>query len=169
MAWSSRLRSAGGVLPSRWLDVAALDAYLLRTCYKSGVVRSRADRGLQQGLQMKAFIVLAGLLAAVSAQASCFGSGSFQTCTDSSGNSYNVQRYGNTTHVQGSNPNGSQWNQTSQTYGNTTYHNGTAAGGGSWNSTTTNMGNMQFHNGTDSKGNSFNRTCQRIGNQTFCN
>jgi hypothetical protein len=118
---------------------------------------------------MKRLLVAALLTVSASTYANCFGSGSFQTCTDASGNTYNIQRYGNTTNVQGSAPNGSQWNQTSQTYGNTTYHNGTAANGNTWNGSTMNLGNMQMHNGTDSRGNSYNRTCTRIGTQTVCN
>ena len=40
----------------------------------------------------------------------CFGSGAFTTCNDASGNSYNVQRYGNTTEMQGYNAvTGSSW------------------------------------------------------------
>ncbi|WP_255440856.1 hypothetical protein [Caenimonas sedimenti] len=130
----------------------------------------RGSRVFRWRPPMRLAIAAALLTASMGAQASCFGSGSFQTCTDSSGNNYNVQRYGNTTNVQGYNPSaGSNWNQSSQTYGNTTFHNGTAANGISWNGTTQTYGNTQFSNGTDSRGNSYNRTCQRIGNQTFCN
>lgn len=119
---------------------------------------------------MKIYLVAAFLAAsALSANATCYGSGSFQTCHDSSGNSYSVQRYGNTTYMQGSNPNGTQWNQTSQTLGNTTYHDGTTANGNSWNGNTMSIGSSQFHSGTDSRGNSYNRTCTRIGQQTICN
>jgi hypothetical protein len=101
-----------------------------------------------------------GVLLAGSAQASCFGSGSFQTCTDESGNTYNVQRYGNTTNVQGSNPStGSSWNQTSQTYGNTTYQSGTASNGNSWNGTTQQIGNTTINSGTDSRGHSYHKSC----------
>ena len=76
------------------------------------------------------------------ASATCFGTGSFQNCYDSNtGNSYNVQRYGNTTQMNGYNAStGSNWNQTSQTFGNTTYHRGTASNGNSWNSTQQQIG-----------------------------
>ncbi|TFY99257.1 hypothetical protein EZ313_22090 [Ramlibacter henchirensis] len=108
---------------------------------------------------------LAALLFAASfgAQAMCVGTPNFQSCTDSSGNSYTVNRFGNTTMMQGSNPNGSQWNQTSQTYGNTTFHNGTAANGNNWNGTTTSIGNTQIHQGTDSRGRPYQRTCGPFG------
>ncbi|MFI8608486.1 hypothetical protein ACIGFL_09195 [Pseudomonas sp. NPDC077649] len=96
--------------------------------------------------------------------AGCFGSGSLQTCTDNSGNTYNVQRFGNTTSVQGYNAGtGSNWNQTSTTIGNTTFHNGTSANGNSWNGTSNRIGNTTFHNGTDSKGNPYSATCNQFG------
>lgn len=104
---------------------------------------------------------VAAILLALSfgASANCVGSGSFQTCYDSSGNNYNVQRYGNTTILNGQAANGNTWNQTSQTMGNTTFHNGTAANGNSWSGSTMNLGNMQIHQGTNSQGQSYNRTC----------
>lgn len=77
--------------------------------------------------------ILAGT---VSAEASCFGTKSFSTCTDDSGNSYQVQRYGNTTQMQGYNPRtGSNWSQQSYDTGNTTFHYGQDSRGRSWNST----------------------------------
>ena len=107
-------------------------------------------------------LVLTGL--SISAQAACVGTGAFQHCTDDRGNSYGVQRYGNTTHVQGNNAaNGTNWNQTSQTYGNTTHHSGTASNGQSWNGTATNIGGTTFHNGTDSRGNLYSKTCNSYG------
>ena len=48
-------------------------------------------------------VALALSCAAICSQAACFGSGAMQTCTDNQGNSYNVQRFGNTTTMQGSN------------------------------------------------------------------
>lgn len=112
---------------------------------------------------MKTTLAAVLLSASFGAQAMCVGTDSFQSCTDNSGNSYTINRFGNTTMMQGSNPNGSQWNQTSQTYGNTTYHNGTAANGNQWNGTTTNIGNMQMHQGTDSRGRNYQRTCGPLG------
>jgi hypothetical protein len=114
---------------------------------------------------MRAFLAALLLAAplALHAQTTCFGSGAFQTCTDASGNTYNIQRFGNTTMMQGSNPNGSQWNQTSQTLGNTTYQNGTAANGRPWNDTTTNLPGMQIHQGMDSHGRPYSLTCTQWG------
>ena len=106
------------------------------------------------------FLAVSAAATAFSAavSATCTGTDSFQTCYDAtSGNSYQVQRYGNTTQMNGYNAGtGSTWNQTSQTIGNTTFHNGTSADGSSWNSTQQEIGGTTFYNGTDSQGNSFN-------------
>ena len=103
-------------------------------------------------------VPFAALAFSASASAACYGTGSFQNCYDSNtGNSYNVQRFGNTTRMNGYNAGtGSTWNQTSQTFGNTTYHRGTAANGNSWNSTQRQIGGTTYYSGTDSRGNSFN-------------
>ena len=97
---------------------------------------------------MKRF-AFAALLAATSinASANCVGTNSFQTCYDyQSGNQYDIQRFGNTTIMEGSNPRtGSRWTQESTTYGNTTYH-----------------------DGTDSNGNRWSTTCQSYGGQMYC-
>lgn len=103
-------------------------------------------------------------LAPAIAGASCYGSDAYQTCTDSSGNTYNVQRYGNTTYTQGTNAGtGSQWSQTSQTYGNTTYHNGTAANGNSWSGSSSTYGGTTTYQGTDSRGQSYYKSCNKYG------
>lgn len=110
---------------------------------------------------MKRLLVGALLaMSAMAASAACFGSGSLQTCTDASGNSYTVNRMGNTTTVNGYNPStGSTWNQTSTTMGNTTIHNGVASNGNSWSGSSTSMGNTTIHNGVDSRGNPYTATC----------
>lgn len=111
--------------------------------------------------------MMAALVVSVTAgitNAACYGSGAYQTCNDNAGNSYNVQRFGNTTQVQGTNAQtGSNWNQTTQTIGNTTFHNGTAADGSSWNGTSQNIGGTTFHRGTDSDGNAYSKTCNAHG------
>lgn len=118
---------------------------------------------------MRKSIAVSAALASVvfgfsTANAACYGSGSFQNCYDSSGNSYTVQRFGNTTMMNGYNSNtGSSWSQNSQTYGNTTYHNGTASNGNSWNMNEQRYGGTRFLNGTDSQGNSFSYTCNQFG------
>ena len=118
---------------------------------------------------MKLLVALALSVAAfgASAQTTCTGTGAYRTCYDAqSGNNYNIQKYGNTTTMQGSNGGtGSNWSQTSQTYGNTTYSNGTAADGSSWNTTTQSFGNgMRSITGSDSHGNTVVKTCDRYGN-----
>ncbi len=110
-----------------------------------------------------ALIAAVACVSAGLANASCYGSSSFYTCNDASGNSYNVQKYGNTTNVQGYNSStGSSWSQNSQTYGNTTYTQGNS-NGRSWNETTTVMPGMTNYSGTNSRGQSFNRTCTAYG------
>jgi len=110
---------------------------------------------------MKRIITALALTLALAgpAAATCVGSGRLQICNDDSGNSYTVQRLGNTTYVDGSNPSGSRWSQESTTIGNTTYHNGTAADGGTWNGTTTRIGNGRYSSGTDSDGNPYSSSC----------
>lgn len=109
-------------------------------------------------------VIAVAALAPLHASAACTGTGSSAYCWDDSGNTYNVQRYGSTTYLQGSNPNtGSTWNQTSQTYGNTTYHSGQAADGNSWSGTTQRYGNTTIHQGTDSNGNTYSKTCNQFG------
>ncbi|MNF01934.1 hypothetical protein [Ensifer canadensis] len=83
---------------------------------------------------MKTLIAALALsLIAAPAFALCIGSDTLQSCTDTSGNSYTINRMGNTTFMNGSNAEtGSQWNQTSTTVGNSTFHNGTDKDGNSW-------------------------------------
>jgi hypothetical protein len=111
----------------------------------------------------KALFIAISAFAAVTANANCYGTGTFRTCTDVSGNSYNVQRYGNTTNMQGYNAQtGSTWTQNSQTYANTTQIQGNT-NGNSWNQTIHALPGMTIQSGTDSRGNSFNRTCTAFG------
>lgn len=111
----------------------------------------------------KLIIALTIAFAAPSAFASCFGTDGFKTCTDQSGNTYNVQKFGNSTHVTGHNPNGSTWNQNSTTFGNTTYHNGTAANGNSWSGTSQTFGGTTYNNGINSNGKPYSSTCTEFG------
>lgn len=97
-------------------------------------------------------------MALVAQPAGCYGSSSNYTCSDSSsGNTYDVQKYGNSTYMQGRNAgNGSNWSQTTSTYGNSTYHSGRSADGNSWNINETRSGNTTYYSGYDSSGNSVN-------------
>lgn len=114
---------------------------------------------------MRKFVLALALAAApMLASANCVGSGAYAYCTDSNGNSYNVQRIGNTTFLNGSNAaTGSTWNQTSQTIGNTTFHNGTAANGNTWSGTSQRIGNTTFNSGYDSRGNYYSGSSYNYG------
>jgi hypothetical protein len=127
-------------------------------------VPNLAKLTLTTGQTMKRILaIVAFSLAAQSAIAGCFGTGSFKSCMDDSGNTYNVQRFGNSTHVDGYSSNGSNWSQDSNTIGNTTYHNGYSVDGDNWNGTSTKIGDSTFHSGTDSEGNYYQSTCNQYG------
>jgi hypothetical protein len=105
----------------------------------------------------KIVIAVFALLLSSTGYAQCVGTGAFKTCTDNQGNSYTVNKIGNTTYTQGRNSRtGSSWNQNSTTIGNATMHNGRAANGSSWNINTTNVGEYQYHSGRDSRGKPIN-------------
>lgn len=117
-------------------------------------------------MKMTSVLIAVGLGLAFtgSVNAACYGSGSYQNCTDDSGNSYSVRRYGNTTQMDGYNSQtGSNWSQTSRTMGNTTYHEGIAGNGNSWNSTERRSGSNTYIQGTDAQGNYFSKTCNKYG------
>ncbi len=110
------------------------------------------------------FASLFALVFSLPSHAECYGSGSYKTCYDNSGNTYDVQKIGNSTYLNGRNSNtGSTWSQDSTTIGNTTYQNGRASNGNSWSGTSTTIGNTTYHNGTDSNGNYYNKTCNQYG------
>ena len=97
------------------------------------------------------------------AEAACIGSGNFQTCNDNAGNSYTVNRFGNTTMMNGFNAQtGSTWSQNSNRFGNTVIHNG-ETNGNPWSMTQQNLGGgFQTFNGIDSRGRSFSHTCSNL-------
>ena len=112
------------------------------------------------------FLVLAVSLSLTGQSfAQCIGSDYLSSCNDNSGNSYTVQRIGNSTYMNGSNARtGSNWSQQSQQIGNSTYTTGRASDGNTWNSTTTNYGNGNYSiSGSDASGNSFNKYCTSMG------
>lgn len=102
---------------------------------------------------MKRIITAAVLtLTAVTSNAACYGGANVYSCSDLSGNTYNVQRYGNTTSVQGYNSNtGNSWSQQSYQYGNQTHTYGNASNGNSWSRTDTPYGSY----GTNRNGQPF--------------
>ncbi|MGU5731431.1 hypothetical protein ACV1DR_21415 [Aeromonas jandaei] len=108
---------------------------------------------------MAALVLISG-----TAYAGCIGSGSLKTCYDNNGNTYTIQKYGNSTSVSGYNSKtGSTWNQDSQKIGNSTFTNGKAANGQSWNSTSTKIGDSTIINGKDSDGKPFSAVCGKYG------
>lgn len=77
-------------------------------------------------------IIAAALIALpLAAEAACIGTNALSTCYDNSGNSYTVQRLGNTTYLNGHNSNGT-WSQRSTTIGRWTQHDGVDIDGNSW-------------------------------------
>lgn len=114
---------------------------------------------------MKGLIALVIFGASFGVSAQCIGTDAMSTCYDNSGNSYTVNRMGNTTIVNGRNSQtGSNWSQTTQSYGNQTYTNGRAANGQSWNQTQTNLGNgNRMITGRDSQGRNYSTTCTKQG------
>lgn len=78
-------------------------------------------------------------LVAAQATAACVGTDTFQTCTDiQSGNSYMIQRFGNTTLLNGTNAQtGTAWSQQSYDFGNTTINQGIDKNGQPWTTTCT--------------------------------
>ena len=113
---------------------------------------------------MRIFVTTVLLLASHTlAGAACYGSANNYTCNDASGNSYNVQKYGNTTNMQGYNAStGSNWSQNSQTYGNTTQIQG-QSNGRPWNETIQTMPGMTTYSGTNSHGQPYMKTCTAFG------
>lgn len=113
----------------------------------------------------KTIIAISLVLAAGAACAQCYGSDTNKQCFDAqSGNSYSVNKLGNSTYMSGSNPNtGSTWQQNSHRIGNTTNTYGTASDGSSWNQSVTTNGSSRTISGTDSRGNPYFKTCNQYG------
>lgn len=65
--------------------------------------------------------------------AGCYGSDTNYRCSDASGNSYNVSKFGNTTSVRGQSANGESWSQRTTDFGNSSSTTGYDADGSSWN------------------------------------
>ena len=95
------------------------------------------------------FLALPGL-----GHAGCYGTGSFRSCTDASGNNYTINQLGNTTLMQGY----------SSSTGNSSFSHGHAADGSSWSSSTHNLGGgYRSIQGQDSRGHRFNALCGPMG------
>lgn len=113
---------------------------------------------------MKKFFVAATLAALYGvASAQCAGSASSYSCYDATGNSYMVNKIGNTTMVTGSNAaTGSLWSQQSSRIGNSTFTTG-QTNGRTWNETTTSTGSSTTSYGSNSRGQLFMKTCTAAG------
>lgn len=105
------------------------------------------------------YTFIACVLISAPAQAGCYGSGNYYRCTDSSGNSYSVNRSGGTTSVRGMDAEGDTWSQRSTSIGNSTRTTGLDQDGNNWSSTTTTYGGTTRTTGFDSDGNYFSQTC----------
>lgn len=113
---------------------------------------------------MKSVIVTIALLACAAANAQCYGSGSFQRCTDSSGNTYNVNRAGGSTYMSGSNADtGSTWSQQTHRSGSSSSTYGRDSEGNSWSSNTYRTPSGSTTTTRDSSGNTTTRTCNQFG------
>ena len=90
------------------------------------------------------------------ANAACYGTDTFQNCDDNSGNSYTINRFGDTTMMIGGNAQiGSSGSQNLTTLGDTSFHNDRASSGNSWNSTPQRLGDSRH----DRQGSSSDRIC----------
>ncbi|MFB5939875.1 hypothetical protein ACE6HT_13185 [Citrobacter freundii] len=114
---------------------------------------------------MKIIIIALATLASSSAFAQCVGTRAVSTCFDDNGNSYQVNRMGNSTFVQGRNAQtGSTWSQNSQSFGNQTTTTGRASNGQTWNETQTNLGGgNRMVSGRNSQGQSYSYSCNQFG------
>jgi hypothetical protein len=93
------------------------------------------------------------------ANAACYGTDTLQNCDGSSGNSYTINRFGDTTIMTGGTAQtGSSWSQNSTTLGDTTFHNDRASSGNSWNSTDQRLGDSRHGR----QGSSSNRICSLL-------
>ncbi len=90
------------------------------------------------------------------ASAACYGTDTFENCDNSSGNSYTINRFGDTTMmIGGSVQTGNSWSQDLETLGDTTFHNDHTNNGNSWNSADQRLGDSRH----DGQGSSSNRIC----------
>jgi len=99
---------------------------------------------------------IAAIFAVNAANAACYGTDTFQNCDDNSGNSYTINRFGDTTMMTGGNAQtGSSGSQNSTTLGDNTFHNDRASTSNLWNSTPQRLGDSRH----DKQGSSSNRIC----------
>lgn len=111
----------------------------------------------------KSILFLAMLITCFNVQAAnnCFGTDNMYTCTDpQTGNTYNVNKFGNTTQVQANNSRtGASWSQSTQNYGGQSNTTGRDKDGNVWQHNTNQVGNTQHYNGNNSNGGYYNGSC----------
>lgn len=114
---------------------------------------------------MKKIILALALVFTGSAAAQCIGTDALSTCYDNQGNSYQVNRMGNSTYVSGHNAaTGSQWTQQTTTFGNQTMTSGQAANGQNWTLNRTDFGGGNYSvSGTNSQGQAYTYSCNQFG------
>ena len=94
------------------------------------------------------------------ASAACYGTDTFENCDNSSGNSYTINRFGDTTIMTEDNAQtGSSRSQNSTTLGDTTFHNDRASSDNSWNATDQRLEDSRHIFSRDRQGNSSSRIC----------
>lgn len=113
----------------------------------------------------KIILATAALLISFSAFSQCIGTKEMSTCFDNNGNTYQVNRMGNSTYVQGHNSQtGTSWSQQTQTFGNQTTTTGRAANGQTWTQNRTDFGGGNYSvSGRNSQGQNYQQTCNQFG------
>jgi len=88
--------------------------------HRAAGVRSKLQTAHRGALMKHAVLVgIAALFISGNAAATCYGSSTYRTCTDASGNSYTTQKIGNSIYTYGYNAQtGSSWSQSTQRIGN---------------------------------------------------
>lgn len=115
-------------------------------------------------MNIRIILVLLLLSVSTAATAQCIGTDSMSSCTDDSGNTYDVTRYGNTTHVEGRARNGGSWSQDTTHIGNQTNTTGRASNGNTWDETRTEYGNGNYSvSGKNANGEYFSKNCSQFG------
>jgi hypothetical protein len=95
----------------------------------------------------------------------CVGSGLNQYCSDHSGNTYAVQRFGRQYYINGFNAKtGTTWSQTLTSVGGTTFYKG-MTNDDSWNLTDQHLGGTRVLSYKDSTGQTWTYTCTPAGCQ----
>lgn len=108
--------------------------------------------------------LVAGVLSCTVASAACYGSRSFQTCSDDPGRSEDVRRQGDAMpYRDGTPPAGTGRAPLAPAPGDARTRQGAAANGGAGGGTSQNYGDTTYRQGIDNRGRYYNRTCTATG------